>query len=73
MIVESSLRAVEKKALGALLILADKDMVVKATQDKIARTMGYKSSGGLLSSSIQALEMKNYIAVLEKGMFKILL
>lgn len=70
---DSNLRTVEKKVLGALLILADDDMTVKASKSKIAETMGYKTTGGALTFAIEALEMKNYIAAVERGHYKVLL
>ena len=70
---DSNLRTVEKKVLGALLILADDDMTVKAPKSKIAEIMGYKKTGGALTFAIEALEMKNYIATIGKGQYKVLL
>lgn len=70
---DSVLNTVEKKVLGALLILADEDMVVNAKNTVIARTMGYKRSGGAITFALRILEMNNYIMVLPKGEYKVLL
>lgn len=70
---DSNLRTVEKKVLGAMLILADDNMTVKASTSKIAEVMGYRKTGGALTFAIEALEMKNYIATIEKGHYKVLL
>lgn len=70
--VNSNLKGVEKKVLGALLILSDKDMVVTAPLKLIANTMGYKATGGALTFALQALEMKNFIATSDSS-FKVLL
>ena len=68
----SNLRTVEKKVLGAMLIHANDEMVVRATMKDLAHTMGYKAVGGAISFAIQALEMKNFITRYEKG-YKVLL
>lgn len=68
----SNLRPVEKKVLGAMLILTDSEMVVNASMAKLATTMGYKQPGGALTNAIQALEMKNFITS-ENGKYKVLL
>ncbi len=70
---DSNLGTVEKKVLGALLILADDDMTVKASKSKIAETMVYRKTDGALTFAIEALEMKNYITTIERGHYKVLL
>lgn len=69
----SNLKTVEKKVLGALLILSDENMVTEMSLQTIAEAMGYKSPGGALTFAIQALEMKNYIAITKPGRYKVLL
>lgn len=69
----SNLNKVEKKVLGAMLILADENMSVQANMTKIANIMGYKASGGAISFAIQALEMKNYIAIKRKCEYQVLI
>lgn len=69
----SNLRVVEKKVLGAMLILADDNMNLETTFQRISEAMGYRSTGGAITFAIQALEMKNYIAVVGKGKYRILL
>lgn len=68
-----NLRVIEKKVLGALLILANDQMEVKASKGEIAKVMGYKKTGGAITFAIDALEMKNHITILDKGLYKILL
>ena len=67
------LNVVEKKVLGAMLIIADDQMNVTSTNSFIANKMGYKRSGGAITFAIQALEMKNFIYVLGKGRYQVLL
>lgn len=62
-----SLRMIERKVLGAMLIRADNDMNVVATKRELAHTMGYKEPGGVITLALVSLEMKNFIAVTEKG------
>lgn len=68
----SNLTVVEKKVLGAMLIHTNNDMVVEATRQQIANTMGYKRTGGAITFAIQALEMKNFITS-EKGEYVVLI
>ena len=70
---DSSLKAVDKKVLGALLVLADDEMITHAKQHEIARVMGYKSSGGAIAFALRALEYNNFIMTIEQGIYKILL
>lgn len=67
-----NLRQVERKVLGALLLLCDDNMFVEATHQEIAEAMGYKSQGGAITFAIQALDMKNFISS-DKGQYKVLL
>lgn len=67
-----NLKQVERKVLGALLLLCDDNMFVKATHKDIAEAMGYKSVGGAISFAIQALDMKNFISS-DKGQYKVLI
>lgn len=69
---EGNLQTVERKVLGAMLIHSDDNMDVNATLKEIAKTMGYKSTGGAITFAIRALEMKNFISVREEG-YKVLL
>lgn len=68
-----NLPAVERKVLGALLILADNDMGLTSTMKNIATTMGYKQPGGAITFALRALEMKNYIETTNKGEYKVLI
>lgn len=68
----SMLGKVERKTLGALLIMCDENMSVRASKGEIATKMGYKASGGAITFALQSLEMKNFITV-EDGAYKVLL
>lgn len=67
------IRIIESKVLGAMLILADDNMELEASNKKIAEIMGYKTSGGAITFAIDALEIKNYISRLGKWRYKVLL
>ena len=67
------LGGVEKKVIGAMLILSDKDNVVKASYTQLARAMGYAKPGGAITFAVKSLEMQNYIAVLGKNEYKVLI
>lgn len=69
----SNLGTVEKKVLGALLMLANDNMEVETTLKEIAQKMGYKRTGGAITYAMQALEMKNYLVTSEQGKYKLLL
>lgn len=69
----SGLGVIEKKVFGALMILANDDMVATTTLRKIAEVMGYKEVGGALTYAIKVLEMKNFIARTGKGQYQVLL
>ncbi len=56
------LGVVEKKVLGALMILAGGATEVVATSRHIADTMGYKSPGGAITFALRVLERDNYLA-----------
>ena len=57
-----NLGEVEKKVLGALMILADiENNKVKATMKDIADTIGYKVPGGAITYALRGLERDNFI------------
>lgn len=68
-----NLSAVERKVLGALLILANNSMDTIVTQTALATTMGYKKPGGAITFALRALEMKNYISTKNKGEYRVLI
>lgn len=65
------LSASERKVLGALILMTNKEDIAICTNKDIANIMGYKTSGGMISMSLKMLEIKNYITTLQKGMYKI--
>ena len=68
-----NLGVVEKKVLGALMILADGSNVVKSTLTNIATTMGYKVSGGAITYALRVLERDNFIARMPQKTYKLLI
>lgn len=69
----SILGTVERKVLGALLILADDNNVVTTTLRKIANQIGYKTSGGAISFALKILERDNFIIRNNTKQIKILI
>lgn len=69
----SNLRTIERKVLGALLVLADNEMNVIAKHNDIVGVMGYKKTGGIVTYALQSLEMKNYIQINDKGNYTVLI
>lgn len=69
----SHIGVVEKKVLGALLIMCDDDMEVHARLRDIADKMGYASVGGAMTFAIRLLETHNYITVLGNQHYKVLI
>jgi DNA-binding MarR family transcriptional regulator len=67
-----NLGVIEKKVLGALLILSDKDNTTKATHSDIAQAMGYKTDGGAITFALKILERDNFIVRTAKGTYKLL-
>lgn len=66
------LTKVERKVLGALLILADDDMSIKTPLREVARVMGYKEVGGVITYAIQTLALKRFIQINNKGDYTVL-
>lgn len=67
-----NLGTVERKVLGAMMVLASDDKIVNASKNTIAKTMGYKTVGGAITFAIKILERDNFIVQLEQGRYKIL-
>ena len=63
---------VEMKILQVLKQNCNSNKEAVMTLDKIAKEIGYKKSGGILSYAIQLLVMKGYIEVLGKGRYRVL-
>lgn len=69
-----NLGTIERKVLGALLVLADNsNNTVKVTLKEIADLIGYKSSGGALSFAVKILERDNYVVCVDRGIYKLLI
>lgn len=68
----SALSVVEKNVLGALLMLANDRMIAHASNTAIADAMGYKRPGGIITYALKTLEMRNFIATLSKGTYKVM-
>lgn len=69
----SPLGVVEKKVLGAMLILANEDMEVRCRLKDIADKMGYAAVGGAMTFAIRLLETHNYIRIIGKQHYQVLL
>lgn len=69
---QTHLGVVERKVLGALLLMAGNDMSVSAKLLEIAHKMGYKDVGGVITYAIRSLDMKNYISA-ENGKYTVLI
>jgi hypothetical protein len=68
------LSLIEKKVFGALLIMSDDNLEVKGkSQIDIAKVMGYVRQGGVIGSALRVLEMLNYIRILGKQHYQVLL
>lgn len=69
-----NLGTVERKVLGALLIIADgnNDNIIKASLKDIANLIGYKASGGALTFAIKILERDNFLICTDRSTYKLL-
>lgn len=63
---------VETKILQVFKQNCNSNKEVIMTFDKIAKEIGYKKSGGILSYAIKLLVAKGYIEVLGKGRYRVL-
>lgn len=68
-----NLGTIERKVLGAMLIMADDNHIINATLKEIATAIGYKSSGGALTFAIKILEHNNYIVKTAERQYKLLI
>lgn len=69
---KTGLGKVERKVLGALMLLTDDDYIVRAKLKDIAKAMGYKGGGGVITYALQSLDMKNHISI-ESDQYKVLI
>lgn len=67
----SNLGVIEKKVLGALIMMCDKNNTVRVTTTQIAKAMGYKRSGGAITFALKNLELNNHIEKLPDGNYKV--
>lgn len=70
-----NLGTVERKVLGAMLIIADntKNNIVKVSMNEIANLIGYKTSGGALSFAIKILERDNFLICTGRSTYRLLI
>jgi len=68
-----NLGTIERKVLGALIILADQNKIAYASLIDIADLIGYKKTGGALTFAIKILERDNYIVKIGQRKYKILI
>jgi hypothetical protein len=66
-IVTNRLSIVERKVLGALMMMANDQGIVQTKLGDIAHLIGYKQGGGIITYAIKFLEMSNYIVINQKG------
>ena len=69
----SNLGVIEKKVLGALIILSNTQNNANVSTTQIAKAMGYKKSGGAITFALKSLELNNHIAKLPDGSYKVFL
>ncbi len=68
-----NLGVVERKVLGALIIMANENKVAIATMEDIACKIGYKRSGGALTFAIRILERDNFVVRVKPRTYKLLI
>lgn len=69
----NNLGLIEKKVLGALIVIMDENNIAKATLKDIASIMGYKDSGGAMSFALKVLERDNFLVRQDQSLYKILI
>ena len=69
----NNLGVIERKMLGALLILSDRDNMVSANLNQLAEQMNYKASGGALTFALKVLERDNYVIRTSKDSYVLLI
>lgn len=57
----NDLNVIERKVLGALIMLSDTEGNVTTNMSQIARKIGYKTSGGVLGLCLKSLALQNLI------------
>lgn len=67
----SNLGVIERKVLGALILLSDKNNVAKVKTSQIVNAMGYKNSGGAITFALKSLEYNNHIEKQPDGSYKV--
>lgn len=70
-----NLGVVERKVLGAMLIIANNtnNNTVKVSMNELADLIGYKTSGGALSFAIKILERDNFLICTDRSTYKLLI
>lgn len=68
-----NLGIVERKVLGALIIMANENKTVTTTMEQIASVIGYKKSGGALTFALRILERDNFIVRTAQRTYKLLI
>lgn len=64
---------IERKVMGAMLIMTDENNIAKVTLQDVANLIGYKKTGGALSFAIKILERDNYLVKIASQTYKILI
>lgn len=68
-----NLGIVERKVLGALIIMANENKIAKVTMQDVADVIGYKAAGGALTFAIKILERDNFIVRTASRTYKLLI
>ena len=68
----TNLGVIERKVLGALMIKANEDGIVRTTMQDLAEAMDYKKSGGALTFALKILERDNFVVHTAKRTYKLL-
>lgn len=68
----SDMTIIERRLLGALIMLADENGVVNASIEHISKTIGYKKSGGYITLALRLLEVQGYIQRIDRATIRVL-
>lgn len=64
---------VERRVLGALMVLSNSEKEIEANTTEIAEAIGYKRNGGSISSALKILQYENIITKIDKRRYKLLI
>jgi len=67
----SNLTLVERKLYGALVAKSNSEGIVKISKTQLAKAIGYKAVGGIITYALATLQMKNHIEQIGKYEWKV--